>query len=135
MIKGTVFDATTGETLPQANVYFSDASGSPGSATNGTATDVNGQFSFSTTPAGNSYLTASYTGYSPQTLLISGNTDFHLSPATTNLPEVEIFGSKDTSQADSSVKYITPSSSVMVYTVGGILAAVFTLYIVLKKRK
>jgi len=88
IISGTITDKTTGETLPNASVYFSNAGGN---ITNnqGTASNLDGEYSI--TGEGD-YLTASYTGYAKQTIpATSGRHDFALSSGL-NLPEVIIKG-------------------------------------------
>ncbi len=139
MIKGTVFDSATGETLPNANVYFSDKQGTPGSAKGGTATDVNGKYIFPNYTVNQGiqtsfpavYLTASYTGYALQTITVTGNADFHLLATATTLPEVEIIGTRTNTTA--TIKEIP--SNILIYTIGGILAAAIALFIVIKKSR
>jgi hypothetical protein len=81
-IYGTVSDST-GQTLPQANVYVSDANGVIAFPQIGAAADNNGIYSISSIPAG-SYVTASYVG-SKQTIKTtgSGKYDFKLNVGIT----------------------------------------------------
>jgi hypothetical protein len=94
IISGKVIDKS-GTTLPQANVYISDASGSITSANKGTAADNDGKYSLDIgTQAADMYLTASYTGYqkSTQKITESATMDFALLPgnAASKLKEVVI---------------------------------------------
>ena len=94
MITGTVYDKTTNETLPGANVYFSDSAGSPGSATKGTATDTDGNFSFPAVYG--EYLTASFLGYKRVTKpAVDGVMNFNLQPEAITLPEFEVIAKRD----------------------------------------
>ena len=81
-IYGTVTD-TTGQTLPQANVYVSDANGVIAFPQIGAAADNSGIYSISSIPA-NSFITASYVG-SKQTIKTtgSGKYDFKLNVGIT----------------------------------------------------
>jgi hypothetical protein len=65
MIQGQVTDAQTGETLPGANIYVSDADGNALQPTVGVSSDSNGFFDLDA-PA-DSLITISYVGYSRQT--------------------------------------------------------------------
>jgi hypothetical protein len=88
-IYGTIRDRNTGETLPQANIYFSDAQGNYTAGSEGTAADENGYYSIHGT---GDYLTASYTGYKKQiTPAAPGRFDFALTSGI-GLPEVVIKG-------------------------------------------
>lgn len=81
-IYGTVKDAT-GQTLPQANVYVSDANGTIAFPQVGAAADNDGIYSISSIAAG-SYVTASYVGRR-QTIKTtgSGKYDFTISTGIT----------------------------------------------------
>jgi len=93
MITGKVIDTAYNETLPGANVYFSDAAGTPGSATKGTATDSNGNFLFDKVYG--EHLTASFLGYKRQTKkAVDGEMIFYLDPQAITLPEIEIIGQR-----------------------------------------
>ena len=83
-ISGTVHDRATGETLPQANVYFSDEKGNHSGS--GTAADNDGKYTLSG-PSG--YVTASYTGYQKQTKPAASSLNFRLEPGAM-LKQVEI---------------------------------------------
>ena len=136
MIKGTVYDQSSGETLPGADVYFSDQHGNPGLTTTGTATDSNGNYTLSSNGA---YLTASYTGYSPVTVNVESDTIiFQLHPAATALPEVEITGQKTTPATITPVVLpVVRSTGInpLYIAVGGALAIVLSVYIYTKHRK
>jgi hypothetical protein len=100
MTTGTVKDSRTGESLPRANVYFSDGTGRITPANLGTATDSRGSYRLDTPGPG--FITASYTGYQSLTRpcgLMGGPLEminFNLVPAENALPEVEITASKTT---------------------------------------
>lgn len=134
MIKCTVVDFTTGETLPGADVYFSDATGTPGSATQGGATDTNGVITFSDKTPASQYITASFTGYEAQTLKATTDTlDFYLSPAPTTLPEVEITGQRPAVTVKPTTT--TTTSKIVYWVIGGLVASAVALYVYSKKRK
>jgi len=93
MITGKVIDGQYNETLPGANVYFSDAAGTPGSATNGTATDANGNYTFNAVYG--QYLTASFVGYKRVTKTAAdGVINFTLQPESITLPEFEVIANR-----------------------------------------
>lgn len=84
MISGMVRDAQTGESLPNASVYYKE------DPTTGTATDSYGHFELDYQPMG--ILVFSYTGYQQQerTIYFPGERMvIQLTPGVT-LPEVEI---------------------------------------------
>ena len=89
MLKGTVKDAITGETLPNANIYESDATGKYTAGAKGTTTNEQGIYQFATDPTG-SHITASYTGYERQTKPRADIVTFELTTAASALPEVVI---------------------------------------------
>lgn len=93
-MRGKVIDQSTGQGLPFANVYYSDADGEILNENNlGTATDLLGSYGIDTRAG---HLTASYTGYGKITKKVSpGQTtmDFYLSPGVT-LGGVEIIASR-----------------------------------------
>jgi len=94
MITGNVTDSTTGQGLPQANVYYSDGNGNILANDNlGTATDQNGQYSIERRPG--KWLTASYTGYGKKTVKVGAqeSISFLLKPGVT-LPGVTITADK-----------------------------------------
>lgn len=74
-VKGTIKDKTTGETLPQANVYFSDRHGNILPSHEGTATDLNGLYEIEGNGA---YITASYVGYAKKTKPFKSILNFEL---------------------------------------------------------
>jgi len=85
-ITGTVA-STTGETLPGAHVYYRNGAGQ---VVDGVATDSAGRYVVQA-PVG-AELSASFVGYEPKTVLISGRdavVNFALVPGV-ELPEVEI---------------------------------------------
>lgn len=84
MITGTVKDAITGETLPQANVFISDNTGKITGENRGTAADSAGKYALEAEKG--EYVTASYVGYTARTVAVnSGNqkTTFTLQPSAT----------------------------------------------------
>lgn len=88
MLKGTVKDKQTGETLPFANVYISDVKGNITAENKGTAANLAGIYEFSGV---GDYLTASYTGYKKQTKTIDNTViNFELQTDSATLPEVVI---------------------------------------------
>ncbi len=86
VVSGVVFDSQTGESLPYATVYVNGT-------TNGTITDRDGHFELRDI-AFPSTIVASFVGYEPQTLDLSGNPgELTIRLKTNNeLPEVEISG-------------------------------------------
>ncbi|MEH0155483.1 DUF5686 family protein [Limibacter armeniacum] len=90
-VSGTVKDKDTGESLPFVNVRFQGT-------TVGVTTDLEGKFSILTDVVTDS-LTASYVGYTPQTIPFLKNRrkhsyHFKLSPDTQMLGEVEVIAGK-----------------------------------------
>jgi CarboxypepD_reg-like domain len=140
MIQGTVIDSGSGETLPGANVYFSDSDGSPGSATGGIGADSNGHYLFPnytqqksliSTQFPSAYITASFTGYKRQTMEAKeGIVNFSLDPDVTNLPEVEIIGQRN---SDAAITPVSVNQNLFIYIAGGVLAIV-SLYLILRNR-
>lgn len=130
MIKGTVYDAATEETLPGANVYFSDKNGNPLPDGNGMAANANGQYSLQN-PKSNHYITASFTGYSRKTKTtdIGDWIDFYLEPSVTNLPELEVIGNKK------QVPEKQPENSILVYAIGGAIALAVSIFILTRRKK
>jgi TonB-linked SusC/RagA family outer membrane protein len=84
-VSGTVLDET-GQPLPGVAVRIKGT-------TIGTATDVQGKYSLSVTDA-NTVLVASFIGYNPQEVLVSGKAivDFKLQPTNASLQEVVVTG-------------------------------------------
>lgn len=123
MITGKVIDNKYNETLPGANVYFSDSQGSPGSATNGTATDMDGNFSFPSVYG--PYLTASFIGYKRQTKQATdGVMNFYLEQEAITLPEFEVIAKRDEPETNFfTTKNILIAASVVIIAVS--LAAFF----------
>ena len=64
LLKGIVFDASTGEPMPFAQIRF------PSNPNIGTVTDADGKFEVNV-PRGEYYVTASYVGYQPMQLQIT----------------------------------------------------------------
>ena len=97
-------DDTTGEPLIGATVIEKGT-------TNGTATDIDGNFTISVDP--NATLEFSYVGYNPQEVKVSGRTDIKvtLSENSTMLAETVVigYGSVKKSDATGSVAVIKPS--------------------------
>lgn len=121
MITGKIYDNITNETLPAANVFWGDASGSASSARSGTGTDIDGSYSI-IDPVKTDYLTASYIGYKKITKQITGSNqviDFYLDPDAINLPDVEIVAEK---KKNNTLYFIT----------GGIVAGILALYLVIR---
>jgi hypothetical protein len=83
LINGTVRDASG--TLPNANVYFTDASGNYDQQLAGTTADLDGNFQLSGT---GSHVTASYLGYKTQTKAAASRINFLLTSETYDLPEI-----------------------------------------------
>ena len=88
-VTGVVKDIS-GETLPQANVYFSDRNGKILPLHQGTASNNQGQFQLEGEGA---YITASYVGYNKQTKPIKRNLEFILE-SPIELQEVEVIAEK-----------------------------------------
>lgn len=88
-IYGTITDKATGETLPMANIYFSDNAGKYTAGNTGTTSDNYGYYQLS---GDGGFITASYTGFNKMT--IKATPGFHNFELTSgiNLPEVEIKG-------------------------------------------
>ncbi len=84
-IQGTVKD--NAGTLPAANVYFTDPDGKYNPANAGTITNSAGNY---TLVGEGTHVTASYTGYSPQTKPAAALVNFNLSETSYNLPEIVI---------------------------------------------
>jgi len=85
-VSGIITDQTTGETLPQANVYFSDRAGQILPNHQGSVADENGFYSIEGNGA---YITASYVGYSKETKPFKRSLDFELRSGV-ELKEIEI---------------------------------------------
>ncbi len=84
-IKGTIKDATTGETIIGASVMYTEGKGA--------VTDINGNFSIKIDSAGVYNLTISYVGYEPQKTkvkLAGKPVVLNFALATTTLNEVEV---------------------------------------------
>ncbi len=91
-VQGKITDASTGETIPGANVFFSDASGTMLNPPKGATTDINGNYSL----VGDGYITATFVGLKNQTKKIdSGTINFDLQmDSSSSLPEVNITAKK-----------------------------------------
>ena len=92
-VHGYITDKATGESLPQANIFFSDRNGQILPANQGTAANENGFYQMS--GEGN-FVTASYTGFTPQTKSIGRQMNpvgmnFQLAEGTT-LQEFTVIG-------------------------------------------
>lgn len=86
-VSGIVRDASTGETLPGAHVFYLDADG----MAHGEPTSAAGAFGL-VVPVG-STLRASFVGYGPQTRTVTGPGSFTFDMERgVDIPEVEIFG-------------------------------------------
>lgn len=86
MIKGKV-TGTNNEPLPFANVFLTDAAGTPGLI--GTQTDMDGNYTLH--PGGQEmYLTASYVGYTRQTVPVNGSVINFALVSNSTLPEVVV---------------------------------------------
>ncbi len=86
-ITGKITDAQTNETLPFANVFFTDLSGIYQAGTPGTITDIHGNY---TLTGSGTHVAASYTGYDTQIKPAAPTLNFALPPASYNLPEVTV---------------------------------------------
>jgi len=85
LITGTIKDKATGESLPFANVFFAGPDGKYQAGTPGTITDFSGNY---TLQGNGSHVTASYTGYKPQTKAAAPTLNFDLATDANLLPEV-----------------------------------------------
>ena len=90
-ITGTVKDKATGETLPNAAIYFSGQDGVWLPGTTGTLADENGNFTISKASDDKNYLTATYTGYANKAVPVAETINFKLS-TNAILPAVNITG-------------------------------------------
>jgi len=107
MIQGQVTDLQTGETLPGAHVYVSDANGNPIQPSYGTTTDMYGNFAFEPNPG--TLITISYVGYTKQVYPVDVLYEMQmvqLSPSGV-LNDVVVFGKK------SYTKYILAFSLIL----------------------
>jgi TonB-linked SusC/RagA family outer membrane protein len=86
MIRGTVADADTGETLPGVNVIVKGTA-------RGVSTDINGTFQLEVLPI-DDVLIFSFVGYDDQELSIGDQTEFTVSlqPSSTMLDELVVIG-------------------------------------------
>lgn len=116
---GTIKDAITGEPLPNANIFESDATGKYIAGAKGTTTNENGIYNFSPV---SSHITASYTGYKRHTQPSAEIVSFQLQPATNTLPEVVI-----------TAKRIISKQKYLWYAAAGLV--IIATYIYLKRRK
>lgn len=84
-VKGIVYDAESGETIPGVNILEKGTS-------NGTVTDLDGSYSLSV--ADNATLVFSFVGYTPQEISVQGmsSVDVRLSADLTSLEEVIVIG-------------------------------------------
>jgi hypothetical protein len=118
MITGTVYDATTGETLPGANLVWLNVDGQFSGS--GTASDVNGYFSMPSAPPGCGTIQASYIGYKNEIITpesANESISFQLSEQATNLQEVEIIAKRP-----------VPYTNYMIYAGIGVLALGILVY-------
>ncbi len=85
MVKGTVYDANDGNTLPGATILIVGT-------TIGTVTDINGKYSIMVEP--DASLRVSFIGYNPQEFIVQPNTtfDIRLEPTATALDEFIVIG-------------------------------------------
>ena len=84
LIKGTIKDAVTNETIIGASVMYAEGKGA--------VTDINGNFSIKIDSSGTYNLTISYVGYEPQKLKVKVTDKpvvLNFSLSTTTLNEVE----------------------------------------------
>ncbi len=105
-LEGKVFDKETNQPLAFAVVAVTDESGNPIQPVISASTNSDGTFKIDV-PSG-THLSAKYTGYPKVTLPILSNTNFDFAmQAGYNLPEVEVFATKDNSGvAPKKVNYI-----------------------------
>lgn len=94
IVTGKIINAQTGESIPGANVFVSDAAGNMLNPPRGVATGYNGIYSIDV-PA-ETFLTATFVGLQRQTMQVSGKElNFNLSMASgTSLPEIETSAKK-----------------------------------------
>ena len=85
MVRGTVYDADDGSTLPGASVLIKGT-------TKGTVTDVDGKFSLMVGP--NTTMEVSFIGYKTQEVLVQPNStaDVYLEASATALDELVVIG-------------------------------------------
>lgn len=92
IIKGTITEAGTGETLPAVHAYISQT-------TIGATSDENGRFEFSTTLGGAHELVFSFVGYQTKRVAVNLEEDLELDielePDTFSLDEVEVVTTGD----------------------------------------
>lgn len=93
-LRGKVTDASTGETIPFANVVIYDAGGAQ---VTGGATDIDGRYNINPVNAGTYNVEVTFIGYYKSTkagVVVSGNTvtslDFKMNPESSMLGEVVI---------------------------------------------
>lgn len=90
-VSGKIIDQVTGESIPYANVYFSDSGGQILPGHQGSTSDKNGNYSIEGNGA---YITASYVGYSKETKPFKRSLDFELVSGV-ELKEVLVIGNKE----------------------------------------
>lgn len=88
ILKGTVRDSVTNESLPGANIFIQGT-------TKGTITDEEGKFTLTNIPDGETVVQISFIGYEPETYkLIIGDgitrLEANLKPSTINMQEVKV---------------------------------------------
>ncbi|MTI89623.1 MAG: SusC/RagA family TonB-linked outer membrane protein [Balneolaceae bacterium] len=94
IIRGTVYDEQTGETIPGASVYLEDTG-------KGDASDTNGEYTITDVEPGDYKLTARFLGYTKETKEISVGSnddltfDFQLSPSSFTMDEMVVSGMVD----------------------------------------
>jgi hypothetical protein len=97
-ISGYIKDASNGQTLPGASVYMDENH-------QGSATDVNGYYSF-TVPAGNYHLHVSILSYSDTVIPIKVSDNLHISvniiPTTVNTQAVDVTADRPDKNVESS---------------------------------
>ena len=88
-LKGTVFDKSSGQTIPGAEVYFPDLQ-------TGTVTDINGKYGIHDLPKAKALVSVSMVGYATVTKTIDLATDttmdFILSTSVTEMHDVVVTG-------------------------------------------
>lgn len=93
-LKGTISDAASGQPIPGANVLVEGT-------TNGTATDIDGNFTLTNVKSGDR-IVVSFIGYTNQTIVYNGQTSLNVSLAedSTQLQEVVVIGYGTTTKKD-----------------------------------
>lgn len=107
VLSGNVYDASTGQTLPGANLFIPELQ-------SGAACDNYGSFSLSSLPKGKFKLRASFIGYETAIidLIISRDTlvHLHLYPSAVQANEIVITGGRPSAQHENAIKIESISS-------------------------